>query len=208
MNATPVYVDWLNSLQTSADLMADRFREVPIIQPTWLMSRRTFMLTGEYWNSLGEDLAWIYRHIDNGGTLCKTSKILLVYRYIPTSLSSKNNRKELFRIKATAFERQVLTQPSWEKFYIWGSGRDAKAFYNFLGSETQKRVAGMIEISKTKHGHRYPLRTPVFTIIIKPEDAEKGVPCVVCVNRDRFDELSSNVDKLGLSMGNDLFYFC
>ena len=87
----------------------------------------------------------------------------------------------------------------------------------------------MIEISKTKHGHRYPLRTPVFTIIIKPEDAEvgsgasiflssrhpllflqiqKGVPCVVCVNRDRFDELSSNVDKLGLSMGNDLFYFC
>jgi hypothetical protein len=44
------------------------------------------------------------------------------------------------KIRAKAFEEQVLCLSDWERFTIWGAGRDGKKVFGFLSVESQKKV--------------------------------------------------------------------
>jgi glycosyltransferase involved in cell wall biosynthesis len=68
-DATPRYTTWLNSLSAS-ELYTHRFKEVTLLQPTWLMSRRWFDEMGQQ-NEEGlgvpEDTLFFYAHLARGG---------------------------------------------------------------------------------------------------------------------------------------------
>lgn len=79
------YTEWLNKL-TNDDLMKYQYREVLIIQPTWMMSRRTFDRVGGYTvvkdttYAFPEDLDFFHRHLDLNGELRVVPEVLLMYR--------------------------------------------------------------------------------------------------------------------------------
>ena len=80
------YTAWLNAL-TNNDLEMYQYREVLIIQPTWMMSRETFDKVGGYTvmkdnkEAFPEDLDFYHRHLDLQGKLRVVPEVLLMYRY-------------------------------------------------------------------------------------------------------------------------------
>lgn len=140
-DATPRYTRWCNGL-TEAQLMSHRFRDCTLIQPTWFMSRRAFERSGGYEESgLAEDLKMLYAHIERGGGLRKVPEALLLYRYRPGSVTFRVPRDLLRTIRVRAFERQILdARPEWQRFYIWGAGRNGRAFYQL---RRRRRAARM-----------------------------------------------------------------
>ena len=44
------------------------------------------------------------------------------------------------QVRADAFQSIILPQRGWEKFSIWGCGRDGKRFFNLLSRENKQRV--------------------------------------------------------------------
>ena len=89
------YSEWLNNL-TDADLSKYQYREVLLIQPTWMMTRATFDCVGGYaekdtikeafpevkksaYSNL-QDLDFFHRHLDLQGTLHVVPEVLLMYR--------------------------------------------------------------------------------------------------------------------------------
>lgn len=79
------YTTWLNQL-TNDDLNLYQYREVIVIQPTWMMSRETFDRVGGYTvktdsqEAFPEDLDFYHRHLDLGGELRVVPEVLLMYR--------------------------------------------------------------------------------------------------------------------------------
>lgn len=79
------YTNWLNQL-TNDDLMKYQYREVLIIQPTWMMSREVFDRLGGYTivkdttDLFPEDLDFFHRHLDLNGELRVVPEVLLMYR--------------------------------------------------------------------------------------------------------------------------------
>jgi glycosyltransferase involved in cell wall biosynthesis len=61
--STPRYTKWCNSL-THTQLLAHRFRELTVVQPTWFMARATYDRVGGYPASTAEDLHFFYKHIE------------------------------------------------------------------------------------------------------------------------------------------------
>lgn len=83
-NSMRHYTAWLNKL-TNEDLMKYQYREVLIIQPTWMMTRATFDRVGGYTVDkeavdFPEDLDFYHRHLDLNGSLRVVPEVLLMYR--------------------------------------------------------------------------------------------------------------------------------
>jgi ribonuclease P protein subunit RPP14 len=108
-DATPRYTQWLNSM-TQQELMTQRFREVTLLHPTWFFHRSVWERVGGYCEdpSQPEDLLFFHTHIQGGGSLHRVDRALLQYRYHEGQRSWKVGRKTLGRVKARAFEVQVL----------------------------------------------------------------------------------------------------
>ena len=119
------------------------------------------------------------------------------------------------QVRAQAFEERILPMKSWEKFIVWGAGRDAKNFMNEISPAARARVEAMIDIDPRKTGRQYtnsqaPDQAPVP--IVHFSKAPRGLPVVVCVAKRRkgsgdSGDLESNVDTLGLIEGTTLWYF-
>ena len=65
--ATPRYTNWLNGLST-AQLIAQRFREVTLLHPTWFFHRHVWEKVGGYVedDKEPEDLVFFCRHVELG----------------------------------------------------------------------------------------------------------------------------------------------
>jgi len=224
------YSSWANQL-TDERLFLEKFREVTILQPTWMMTKSRFQMLGGYIEAplsatlsdtdanistkhnqpyklihpihdtpqtlrLAEDLRLFHAHLSftsqieisssnssddqahsnnymiqseeyKGGLvrLLRTSNPLLVYRHRKgMSQSASTPRKLLLQLRAKAFEDTIiiprsnpdlgnknkLKQISWEKFAIWGAGRDGKDFFKALSPETRKRVICFVDVDWRK----------------------------------------------------------
>ena len=120
----------------------------------------------------------------------------------------------MIQVRAEAFEQRILTLPSWEKFIVWGAGRDAKNFLSELSPAARSRVQALIDIDPRKTGRKYTnSHEPNLTVpIVHFSKAPRGLPVVVCVAKRRkgsgeSGDLESNVDTLGLIEGVTLWYF-
>jgi glycosyltransferase involved in cell wall biosynthesis len=131
--ATWHYTQWANSLSEER-LWLEQFREVTIIQPTWMMWKSRFHELGGYIEApvdkdlpvhamvdpasdnqqtlrLAEDLRFFYTHIQHDGLLKVVRKPLVIYRHVPgRSQSSATPRKLLLRIRVLAFSQFILRQ--------------------------------------------------------------------------------------------------
>lgn len=77
-----------------------------------------------------------------------------MYRHRPgLSMCTHTSRKTLLRLRLRAFERRVLSQPSWSAgFSIWGAGRDGRNFITELQLEHRRKVRAMCDIDPAKIG--------------------------------------------------------
>ena len=82
------------------------------------------------------------------------------------------HRRQLLRIRAAAFERRVLSSPSWRDpgFTIWGAGRDGRNLLNALGNGARAKATAFCDVDPKKIGTSIvlppcaplpPLRIPV-----------------------------------------------
>lgn len=216
-DATERYARWCNSL-SQEQLMLQRFKELTVIQPTWFMSRQVFDSVGGYLTTpnspngeskvLAEDLDFFYRHIEQcsqSPALYVVEKKLVKYRQLDmTSASFGTPRKLLFRIKVAALERSVL--PKWERFTIWGAGRDGKDLFKMLSPKYRARVEAMCDIDpkKIKQGyHNKQLKTTIPVVHF----SQAKPPIVCCVAMDRGGEFEANLALLNLVEGVDYYHF-
>ena len=78
-NSTSHYTEWANSLPPER-LYLEQYRELTVLQPTWVLTRKRFDELGGYGTEylrledegerelrLGEDLRFFYKHMKEGG---------------------------------------------------------------------------------------------------------------------------------------------
>lgn len=64
-------------------------------------------------------------------------------KYVHTGTSAPLPRlflPQLAQVRADAFQSIILAQRGWDKFSIWGCGRDGKRFFNLLSRENKQKV--------------------------------------------------------------------
>mmetsp|Transcript_30032 Transcript_30032/g.56143 ORF Transcript_30032/g.56143 Transcript_30032/m.56143 type:complete len:371 (-) Transcript_30032:244-1356(-) len=202
--STRHYTKWANAL-TSEDLYLQQYREITMIQPTWFFDRKVYDRVGGYPEEKGlNDMVFFHRHLDHkGAELIRDPKELVMYRYTSTSLSWKSSRREILRCRIRPFERRVLMH--WDKFSIWGAGRDGHNFYKELSPELKERVVAFCDIDPKKIAHGFHSAGRVIPVVhyskVKP-------PIVICVSMGRTNgALERNIDSLGLKQGDDYWHF-
>jgi glycosyltransferase involved in cell wall biosynthesis len=167
------YAQWANTL-TEERLMMEQYREVTVLQPTWCMMRSRFEALGGYIETktgqsfdangilqlvhkdeteeklrLAEDLRFIHAHLHADGLLRIVPKKLVVYRHrVGQSQSAQTPRKLLLQLRALAFEVNVLS--NWERFVVWGAGRDGKDFLKALSKAARNKVVCMADVDHKK----------------------------------------------------------
>jgi ribonuclease P protein subunit RPP14 len=205
--ATARYSDWCNRLNLE-DIYLQRFREVTVIQPTWMVSRERFDLVGGYENGhlLPEDLIFFYKHLSLSGELAKSNEVLLKYRWHAGMTSFKIKRKTLMNYRVKAFEEDILKKDNWVTFTIWSAGRDGKQFYKTLSEENQKRVTAFCDVNQKKIGTSIVLNHTTKHSVPIRQWKDITPPFVCCVALDRYDEFEKNVASLNLKEGHDYFH--
>ena len=200
-DATRHYTHWCNELDDQR-LYLERYRELTIIQPTWMMPLSWFRDTlGGYIEAplpedgatkksddssstaspaqqhstnafsmvhpihdtpqtlrVAEDLRLFHMHLAAGGRLhlCRNKDPHLVtYRHSGNASQSANTpRKLLLQLRTWAFEQQILR--NWDKFAVWGAGRDGKDFIKALSSdELRQRIVCLVDVDEKKIGTNY-----------------------------------------------------
>lgn len=213
--STPRMVNWINGL-TEDKLMTQRFRDTTVYQPTWFTSRDMFNRVGGYSQLRGEDLDYLYTHVERGGVLTKVAEPLVRYHYHDAQLSHVLNKTGLMRVRVRHFEQQILDPsspfhlPNWAQFTIWG-GRTARTVYRALSPAVQPRVQAFCDIAEGKAGSTYmdqsiPHAQRRKIPVVHWKSAKP--PLLLCVSLDRTDgEFEANLASLNLREGIDYFQF-
>lgn len=206
VNATLRYTDWCNGL-TDQDLYTQQYREVTIILPTWCCRRSVFDRAGPFQEGVcvAEDLIFFHKHLELGGKLARVPEFILGYRLAPGSVTSGTTRETLVRVRVRAVEERVIK--GWDKFTIWGAGRDGKYFYSLLSPEAKAKVVAMADVDVKKiNSGGWVTPTGRKIPVIRWEDMSG--PVITCVALDRTDgQFEKNVQATGLTPGLDLVYF-
>ncbi|KYQ90956.1 hypothetical protein DLAC_07837 [Tieghemostelium lacteum] len=250
------YSQWCNSL-TNQQLLWHQFREIPIIQPTWFMSRSLYNRIGgyqesfpsgnpknnEYIHLLGtnnnanqykhknqekhmqmekerqdkvlansppphipEDLIFFHQHLNyQDALLSKVHQPLVLYRYHSNNQSNQIHRLILMKVRIQYLESRILSK--WDKFSIWGAGRDGKKFFTMLSDSSKSKVTSFCDVDDQKVGTTYnaaytPYKIPIIHFSqVKP-------PFIICVALDRSNgEFEANLQSLQLKESIDYYHF-
>jgi glycosyltransferase involved in cell wall biosynthesis len=98
---------------------------------------------------LAEDLRFFHAHLAGDGEVAVIRKPLVTYRHrAGQSQSSQTPRTLLLQLRTLAFEKTVLSR--WEKFVVWGAGRDGKDFVKALSEVTRKKIVCMVDVDHKK----------------------------------------------------------
>lgn len=145
---------------------------------------------------VAEDSRFFYKHLQAGGHLrvLRTARPLLVYRHRPgQSQSAQTPRKLLWHIRVRAFEQLILLSANhnhdnddrtlWQRFCVWGAGRDGKDFVKALRPEYRERIVCMVDVDEKKIalGYYYHkdlgLRIPVvhFSLLARDEKVRQAL---------------------------------
>ena len=129
------YLDWSNSLLTSAALRNELFVDATIVHPTMCFPRRTILLLGAYREvDWPEDYDLLQRAVHAGLPLFKLSDVLLVKKDHGKSLSrldARYHRSAMLKAKAHFLLKQEEVQN--RPMTIIGGGGVARELAGFLG---------------------------------------------------------------------------
>ncbi|CAL1168677.1 unnamed protein product [Cladocopium goreaui] len=216
-DATPRYTQWLNEM-TEHQLMAQRFREVTLLHPTWMYHRKIWERVGGYTEdtSVGEDIVFFHKHLETGGLLRRVREPLLRYRCHPGQRSWRLPRRQVQNAKVAAFERQVLdadasAASAWcEGFGVLGAGRDARDFCKVLSPEKLRLVRAFYEVDPKKIGKSisFPMEGQAPHEVPIVEQSQLQLPFVVCVALERGYEVLEAIrrDQPDAQEGVDYFH--
>ena len=125
-----------------------------------------------------EDPLFFHRHLAAAAAartplpLHRVPTPCLIYRYSASSLTWRVSRNVLLACKTALFEERVMcTRPGGSggggsggggsgggaaRWWIWGAGRDGKAFYKALSPRGRAQCAGFLDLDPGKVGQCYP----------------------------------------------------
>ncbi len=145
------YEQWINSVNSPAEMERDLFVECPIPHPSLVMRRTAFERVGGYRDAgWPEDYDLILRFWEAGYPFGKVPEVLLEWRERPERLSRTDGRygeKAFRRCKAHFLGRRIAGRP----VVVWGAGPVGKAFARAIQNEGHDVVA-FVDLDPRKIG--------------------------------------------------------
>ena len=131
----------------------------------------------------------------------------MTYRYTEGSWALGTPQNDLNLARMGYIERQILMKPEWEKFTIWGNGRDGRKFINSLSKEAAARVIAFCDVDVKKVGRSYFIQSCRKHVpVIHFSDAKP--PMIICVASKRLGGLlEENIKTLNMTEGVDYYHF-
>jgi glycosyltransferase involved in cell wall biosynthesis len=134
------YQRWLNDLDTSAQLVRDRFIECPLAHPTWLMRPEALEMVGGYRDEgWPEDYDLLLRLVEAGWGLAKVPDVLLLWREGDGRLSRNDPRYSAAAFAGCRAHYLARAYLDHDGVVIWGAGPTGKAF-----SRSWRRQGGVV----------------------------------------------------------------
>lgn len=149
------YVDWLNRVQTAADIAAARFIESPVAHPTVLFRKTLLTKHGAYREGpFPEDYDLWLRLLGAGVHFAKVPEVLLTWRDHPTRASRTDPRyhRDAFRQLKIAhlLEGPLAARPP---VVFMGAGLEGKPFLRAFAHEGL-HVPYVFDLDPRKQGQR------------------------------------------------------
>lgn len=155
------YVDWLNSMVTTEEILCNRFVESPLAHPSVLFRRRCLEIGGTYRDgAFPEDYELWLRWLEAGIRMAKVPEPLLTWNDPPGRLSRTHERYSMaafYECKAEYLARWLArNNPLHPDIHVWGSGRLTRKRAELLVAHGI-RIVGYIDldprsIGQTIHG--------------------------------------------------------
>ncbi len=191
------YVDWLNSIQTNADIYLNQFVEFPMANPSKMFRKSVFDEYGMYREGdFPEDYEFFLRLQSHGVRMEKVTQPVLKWRDSSTRLTRTDPRYSqdaFFRIKAKYLTCWLQKKnPHHPNIFIWGAGRLSRRRSDYLLSEGIN-VLSYIDLKKSK-------KTIHFSEL--PDPGSCFVVSYVA-NRGAREEIRSFLNERGFKEGID-----
>lgn len=199
------YVDWTNTILSSAAIRLNRFVESPLAHPSVAFRRDTVDRHGGYRDSdWPEDYELWLRWLDAGVRMEKRPEELLVWNDPPQRLSREHPRYRIeafYACKCHYLAKWLTTHVAEERpIVIWGAGRITRKRFEGLG-QAGIEIAGYIDINPRKIGTRIK-GLPVHAPTDLPTTSRWFVISAVG-NRDARDLIRTELTGCGYSEGTD-----
>jgi len=200
------YETWLNSLTDHAEIQAQRFVELPLVNPS-MMARRPFFVDRCRNGPLPEDYDhWLGVLAEPGMRVGKTNHRILDWRDHSDRLTRKNPRytKEAFD---QCKRKHLLKGPlaGKDQVMLWGAGQTGKPWLQWLQA-AGKEVPHVIEVSPKKIGqiiHGTPVISPER---ILPATGS-SIPILAAVGAEGARQrITEHLKPLGYHAGENLWF--
>lgn len=198
-----LYVDWLNSVQSAADIVRNQFVESPLPHPSVLFRRRLVETYGGYrQGNFPEDYELWLRWLAAGVKMVKIPETVLSWHDLPGRLTRTDPRyaqSAIFKLKAAYLARWLeghnVCHPA---VVIWGAGRETRKRAEYLVGHGI-RITHYIDIDPRKIGQ---------VIHGRPVWAEEEIPepgtCFILAyvgSRGARDDIRQRLSRRGFQEG-------
>lgn len=199
------HVDWINSLQSSADIALNRFVESPFPHPSVMFRRALARQHGAYRHGLfPEDYELWLRWIEAGVVTAKVPRVLVTWNDSPNRLSRVDPRYDpeaFYHCKAGFLARWLHrhVEPH-RRILVWGAGRPTRRRAELLAG-FGVNITGYIDIDPRKIGRAFSGRR-----VLGPDQVPAPAGCFVLgyVAKRQARELTrARLASLGFVEGRD-----
>ncbi|NVK29210.1 MAG: glycosyltransferase [Flavobacteriia bacterium] len=131
------YVEWTNSLLTNEDMLASRFRDSPIVNPSVCFRRSIIEECGAYNVNVPEDYEFWMRLWSKGVKFHKVNETLLTWRDHSNRLTRNHIDYEdgaFFEVKLKYFVEEWRRVSNGRKLFHWGKNKNAARWQSRLNS--------------------------------------------------------------------------
>lgn len=199
------YEEWVNSVQSTSEIEAQRFVDSPIPNPSAMIRRDTLVNLGGFEDPIwAEDYDFWLRFLEHGFRVAKVPEVLLDWYDSPSRSTRNIPRYELkqFQLaKAHFLSRLPLVRD--EGIVVWGAGQIGKQMTGFL-KERNIEVRAFVEVDPRKIGQTIS-GIPVISPSDLPEILLRSVLLAAVGVAGARSEIRENVENLGRTEGHDFF---
>ncbi|CAF2799969.1 unnamed protein product [Rotaria sp. Silwood2] len=150
--STDRYTQWANNLTEEQFYTQIYLAHGPtLIMPTWFCSRSWFDRLGgfdEIAKGHCEDLTFFFKHLRNGGRLCRVNEILLYYRYHPEATTFSVHEDIIWSVRIQEIQLNIIN--NLEKLTIWNAGKQGRKFYRSLNDTNKQKVIYFCDMDPKK----------------------------------------------------------
>lgn len=201
-----IYVEWLNSLVTHADIHREIFIESPVAHPSAMLRRSWIERLGGYQDhGWPEDYdLWLRMHLA-GGRMEKIPRMLLRWRERPDRATRSDSRysvKNFLRAKAHYLMKGPLAGR--DALVIWGAGQMGRRLSKHL-LEAGAPLRAFVDVDPAKVGRRKRGRPVIGRDQLLEELSRHQNPAVLAAvsSRGARAKIREFLEDRGLTEGQD-----